>query len=342
MKKNLLQSSLLIYKCVLLSTTFIATSCSSDSNDTEPVDTSIQADYVAKIGSTKDITINNNGEVKYIGMEETSDFYELSLKTVDIEGNVRKLTTLDFNTYYANNMGVAADDSGNILFVNDFNTSGKNINQYSPSSNSISSYTVKHLSSAPINNARMNVIRKFDNNSYIVFDYSTFSIRRYMPNLATDVQIVGSGTSGTTDGVGINGSFSGVSDIAVHDNSLAYVIDQWGKSLRKIELVNGQYKITTLVTSANEEYRDISTDDQGNLLVLLSNKGIFKFSKTSGALEPYLTGELKVSTKKPSDYGIKTNWESVSLFFVKNADIYVKYGESLIKISNYKAKLNVQ
>ncbi|PKV51072.1 hypothetical protein ATE84_3141 [Aquimarina sp. MAR_2010_214] len=310
-------------------------SCGSDDSESNiPNDDSILADYIANIGSIKDFSINANNEIYYIHTGNSDGGVNLSIRKMSNTGDITVLDELDFSLF-GNEMGITNSGDENIYYVTDSHNEGNKVHIYSVNSSSSSTYSMTPISSPFVGPIRMSAIENFGDETYITFDYSALGLRRYFPNLETDMIIAGSGDSSITDGTGLNASFKFVTKI-LSTNEIIYVIDD-SNNLRKIEKTGNEFNVTTVISDYTNSFNDIAVDKNGNILVLVDNKGIYKLNISNNSLEEYLTGEIKLKDSNNGSYG--TEWGGVDKFLIKKNDIFLYSSQKFIKISDFETKI---
>lgn len=328
-KLNILKSLLL---CIISTSIFSCNSDDSEPNITEDND-SILADYIVDIGSIKDFSIDVNNEINYIYTGNSSGETSLSIRKINNSGNITVLEETDFSLF-GNYMGIANSGDGNIYYVTDSNNEGSKVYNYSVNTSSSSSYSMTPISSPLVGPIRMSDIENFGDGTYIAFDYSALGLRRYIPSLETDIVIAGSGNSSISDGSGLNADFIFVTEI-LSVNEMIYVIDDFN-NLRKVEENGNVFNVTTLISDYTDDFNDITVDNNGNILVLVDNKGVYKLNSSNNSLEEYLIGELKL-TNNNSSY--TTEWGFFDKFLINQNDLFLYSSEDLIKISDFETKL---
>ncbi|WP_438712542.1 hypothetical protein ACSTS3_09640 [Aquimarina muelleri] len=311
---------------------------SCDSDDSEPnipeSNDSILADYSVNIGFIKDFSINANNEINYMYTGNSSGETSLSIRKINNSGNITVLDEIDFSLF-GNHMGITNSGDGNIYYVTDSNNEGNKVYIYSV--NTSSSYSMIPISSPFVGPIRMSAIESFGDGTYIAFDYSALGLRRYVPSLDTDIIIAGSGNSSITDGSGLNADFIFVTEI-LSANEIIYVIDD-SNNLRKVEENGNVFNVTTLISDYTDSFNDITVDNNGNILVLVNNKGIYKLNSSNNSLEEYLIGELKITNNNNNNSSYATEWGFFDKFLINENDLFLYSNENLIKISDFETKI---
>ncbi len=320
-------------KTILLGS-IVAVSC-SDSSEEQLTENYPKFDYhLVYTGYTDDIAVLN-GESYFIfksGSDDSDSGIQPSIRKVDLKGEITTLKNLDY-TFFGNRMGICVNNSSVYFTTDSFDEPGSNIYRITPPNYDYTSYKVSQ-------SARINTIESLNDNSMVFFEYSTYSIKRYFPDIPTNVIIAGSGQSTMKDGVGESAGFKYVSAIAVNkNNNDLYVVDD-NKNIRKLESITPtEFKVTTLLSNNDTNITDIEIDNNGNVLVILFRKGIYKLNEQN-VLEEYLTKEI--IAKKVDDNTISNiNFKNFEKFKITNNDIYLLSYNTLTKISNYKSELKL-
>ncbi|MNY02178.1 hypothetical protein D3C86_1347400 [compost metagenome] len=207
---------------------------------------------------------------------------------------------------------------------------------------------MKPISSPFASKIRLTAITENNDNTYFVFDYGNRQIKRFVAELSTDVFVAGSGKNSIVDGAGLDAGFGSVSKI-ISQNNVLYLIDNMSEgaastfvssNIRKLEYVNNQWKVSTLLsTTVNEDrFRDIVFDSKNDLLVL-KGKGIYKLNLSDNTLSLFKDGEIKVASfGKNSSYRLTVDFNYLESFKIKNDDLYLATSSNLIKISDFQSK----
>lgn len=334
MKKRILLGGLIQFFLVL-------NGCSSDSgNDSgsNPGENGeVVVDYVAEVASTDDFIVNSDNTVYQIGQKEG-----VSLKKIDLEGNFISLMPL---TYSFLKSKLSISKSGEILLINpfsdlDYSTIYRFDNNFSEVN---SLYTMKPVSSPFANKTRLLSICNNNDNTYFVFDYGNRQIKRFLPELSADVFVAGSEKSEIKDGTGLNAGFSVVTKI-VPQNNILYLIDNldtgngvtfFSSNIRKLEYVNNEWKVTTLISSTTDTYTDIAFDSKNELYVLIKEKGIFKLNLLDNTLSSFKEGQFEFK-KDNHHYSFPSSY--IKAIKIKGDDLYVTSDTFFIKISDFQVK----
>ncbi len=312
---------------------------SCNSEDSEPdtlpkIDNSILVDYFTDIGFIKDFSVNANNELYYLHTGNSSGESSISIRKISNNGSITVLDELN-HSLIGNQMGITNSDDENIYYVTDSYLTGDKVYRYSIDSSLLSTYSIAPTSSSFIDTTRMSAIESFGDGTYITFDYGVLSLRRYIPNLETDVIIAGSGNSSITDGSGLNAGFQSVTEI-LSVNEIIYVIDD-SNNLRKIEKNGNDFNVTTLISDYAENFSDITVDKKGNILVLVDLKGIYKLNKSNNSLEEYLIGRLKLKDNRSGTIYNK-EWGYFEKMVIKKNDLFLYSYQDIIKISDFETK----
>ncbi|MEP7095243.1 MAG: hypothetical protein ABI793_14370 [Flavobacterium sp.] len=348
MKKRILLAAVLQFFLVL-------NSCSSD--DSKPAEEwtpeGIKADFIT-LANVEDFVINNDGTVSFIGQTPNDKDYIIKFQKVDNNGNVTLLKGIENYDFLSNKLTVTP--AGDILLIayshqNDtdkifrFENNFTELNPF---------YTMKPISSPYANKIKLTAICNNNDNSYFVYDYNNKEIKRFLSELKTDVFVAGSGKEEIVDGSGLDVSFGGVTKI-ISLNNVLYMIDNlydsstatYKKSaIRKLEYVNNQWKVTTLISAANEQhYTDLAFDSKNDLYVSVWDKGIYKLNLIDNTLSLFIDKEeVKVWRQSVKD-NVKSvvqdyiDFKHIDGFKFKNNDLYIS-NSYLIKISDFQSKLN--
>lgn len=333
----------------VLQLVLIMSGCSSDSGDgstqvIEEIKGEIKVDYIADVSYTDDFVINNDKIVYKIGQEDLT----VKLKKIDLEGKVTVLKTLDFSKFYGSSLSTTKD--GNILLIPSFHDTDRdkifrfenNFSELNPF------YLMKPISSPFASKIRLMSICDNNDNTYFVFDYNNGQMKRFLPELNTDVFVAGSGKNGIQDGAGLNASFGYISKI-ISQNNILYIIDNLysgaastfvSSSIRKLEYVNNEWKVSTLISTTNADayYTDMAFDSKNELYVLVNNKGISKLNLQDNTLSLFKDGDLIV-VKGTTYYS--SSYQSITRMKIKGNDMYlILASSSLIKISDFQSKLS--
>jgi hypothetical protein len=181
------------------------------------------------------------------------------------------------------------------------------------------------------------VVSKYSENSIVVFDRSTQTLEFYLPQDNLESVIAGSGNASITDGVGTNASFKDVSKIVCRDNKI-YLIDDY-RNLRKVEYINNEYKVTTLISNYSDNIDDLAVDQDGELFALVNGQGIMKLNSVTNKLDVF-KGGYNLTITPDKSYESSISWENgVFKMYIKNSDLYLVNGLRIVKISDFKSKL---
>ncbi|OXG00765.1 hypothetical protein BC749_1011436 [Flavobacterium araucananum] len=320
-------------------------SCSSDSGDNtkDPVVIAgeIKADYIADVSLADDFVIDNNNIVYKIGQEDIT----VKLKKIDLEGKISVLKILDFTSFYASALSITKE--GTVLLVAPSNEADRDkIFRFENNFTVLNPfYTMKPISSPFANKIRLSAIGDNKDNTYFVFDYNNRQIKRFVPELSTDVLVAGSEKKAIEDGTGLNASFGSVSKI-VSQNNILYVIDNLytganpvfvSSNIRKLEYVNNEWVVSTLISNSTNKYLDIAFDPKNELYVLVENKGIAKLNLQNNTLSVFKDGDLLVGKETVHK---KSSYKNITMMKIKDNDLYIILDYDLVKISDFQSKLS--
>ena len=300
-------------------------SCKSDHIEPNNMyDDHVFVDYITSTGYIKDLHVTNDNDVYYLTGH--------SISKINQSRQISLINDLP-EDQFGNSMGITQSENGNLYYV----SNAKNtIYNYSLNSSTTTFHLVTPAS-------RMTCIKKFDDNSFIVYDYADSvtgfysGLKRYFPNLDLTVEIAGSENYEIVDGIGENASFGFVTNMLVV-NEVIYVIDS-RNNLRKIEKVGEEFSAITLISEYPNNFNGIAVENNGDILLLIDNVGIFKLNNSNNTLEEYLTGEIKFRDANANS-STWTDWSYFRRFDIQNNDLYLTSGRGLIKISNYTSKLD--
>ncbi|MBF7092630.1 hypothetical protein IUY40_13925 [Flavobacterium sp. ALJ2] len=313
--------------------------CSSDSGSdatTAEVKGEIKADYLVDVVLTSDFVIGNDN-VTYKISEGTNG---IELIKIDLEGNAILLNTLDFLKFNSSRLTMSNDGAVLLVVMNNSGDSDKifrfenNFLELNPF------YTMKPISSPFAKKIGLNSICNNNDNTYFVYDNNNKEIKRVIPSLSTDAFVAGSGKSEIKDGTGLDVGFGSVNQIISHDNVL-YLIDNLNtgtvinSTIRKLEYVNNQWKVTTLISSTTDRYDEMAFDANNELYVLVDRKGIFKLNLQDNALTSFKEGGIKIGNKNSH---ISFDAGFCERMKIKGNDLYLISVNRLIKISDFQTK----
>jgi hypothetical protein len=322
----------------------VLSSCSSSDSEksAEEMLPGVQADYFAKMDLRVDgFVVNNDGNVYAVGPNALTTGSYMYFKKIDPSGNVtipNDLKSIDFTKLKLTNT-----ETGDVLMVtSDTYITGNKIFRLENNFSEINSfYTMKPTSSPYAKPIRLSEICNNGDGTYFVFDGSTMSMKRVAPTLNTDVLMAGSGKAGITDGTALNASFGYVSQIISRSNIL-YVIDGSNilgetNTIRKIEYTTEGWKVTTLISTTTDLYKNIAIDSKNNFYVLVSGKGVYKLNLQNNSMSLYIDDRVKVIHNDTYNF---IDFKFINFMSIKNDDLYTEnYGE-LIKVSNFQSKLS--
>lgn len=337
---------------VLLQFFLVLNSCSSDSVDDsvvqEEIKEEIKVDYIVE-GSINDFVINNDNLAYTIGKSQGIDDFFTNLEKIDLTGKKTLLKQLKYIEFAGEKLANFA--SGDILMTSyDSQTNSDKIYRFENNFSELNPfYTMKTASSPFARPVRLAAIHNNGDNSYFVFDYSTNSMKRVVPELNTDILIAGSEKKEIKDGTGLNASFAGVYRI-ISQNKILYIVDNnlvagtsstySNSSIRKIEFINKGWEVITLIESKTDVYKDIAFDSSNNLYVAIKGKGIFKVNLQDNTLLSFREGQIKIGT---GEIHKSIDLQSINAMKIKNNDLYLLDSNSaLIKISDFQTKFETK
>jgi hypothetical protein len=315
--------------------------CSGDSSEPqqEMTPTGIKADFITTYNNIGDFVIDDNNSVYTID--------DKTFRKIDLDGKETILKNLDDS----NLRKITLADNGNILLITAENFAETNkIYRFENNFTELNSfYTMKPISSPSASKIRLTSITKDDKNTYFVYDYNGKNMKRFLPDLATDVFVAGSGKEEVVDGAGLDAGFGSVIKM-VFLNKAFYFIDIKNATsyIRKLEYVNDKWVVTTLTSTStpNEFYKDIAIDSNNDLYVLVWGKGICKLNLLNNTMSTFMDAlNVGVWVKNIKDnvntYDQKTlDFKHINGFKFKNNDLYILTNQ-LIKVSDYKKKFNL-
>lgn len=318
--------------------------CSSDSGDnsipTEPeVKGEIKADYISDVSSGDDFIVNIDNTVYNVGQDNVT----IKLKKIDLDGKIGELKTLDISNFNSSRLSTSKD--GSILLIARNNTEDSDkIFRFEKNFSELNSiYTMKPTSSPYADKVRLVSICDNNDNTHFVYDYSNRQMKRFVSELNTDVLVAGSGKNEIKDGTGLNAGFGTIINI-ISQNNVLYITDNLytgasstfvSSNIRKLEYINNQWKVTTLVSSTTDQYRDIVFDAKNELYVIVQNKGISKLNLQDNSLSIFKEGDLKIGK---GDIHFALDYQNIKRMKIKGNDMYLLISGSLIKISDFQSK----
>ncbi|MCD9576639.1 hypothetical protein [Flavobacterium soyae] len=323
-------------------------SCSSDSESqpgTNPIEKGeIVADYIID-GYVDDFVIGTDNIVYKIGQtdDEKGSRY-MGLKKVDPQGKETALKYLDLGNFNFANLTFA--NNGDLLMVAKGNTPGSDkILRFENNFSDLKPfYTMKPISSPFASKINLLSISNNGDNTFFVFDYGNRQIKRFFPELSGDMFVAGSEKNEIKDGTGLNASFGTVLKM-ISLNNVQYIIDNFYESsngaykssnIRKVEYVNNEWKVTTLISTTNDEsYNDITFDSKNDLYVAVKGKGIYKLNLQDNSLSSFKEGEFKV---RSTGQKITNSFGSIKMIKFIGNDMYMATSSDLIKISDFQTK----
>lgn len=322
-------------------------SCSSDSGDNSNpappvvIEGEIKVDYGVNVSRSVGygFVVNNDNTVFFTEQYQQSGQYKIRLGKIDETGKVTSLSDLDTSKFFNNEL--CNTPSGDIvLFTYDSNY-GNLLYRFENNYTSLSPFYTMKPNGPFGGTVRLSSICNASTpttESYFVFDYGIKSIKRIVVgSVNNDILVAGSQKQEIKDGVGLDASFFGISQM-IWKNDILYVIDRdYGKvsTVRKMEQTVEGWKVTTLASTTTDIYENIGVDSQNNLYVLLKGKGIYKLDPLNNTLSVYKDGLIKID--KPYREGI--NLKELNFMNIKNDDLYIGNIGTLRKISNFRTKL---
>jgi hypothetical protein len=332
MKKKVLLAAMLQLFMVL-------GSCSSDSEkDSNPVDKrTITAEYVVNVPYTSDFVIGNDNTVYQFGERD------FELKKIDLTGKVSSLKAFSDAVFYNSKLSISKTDE--IFVIAPWNDLNKDkIYRFEKNFSELNLfYTMKPISSPFAAGIRLWSIAENNDNTYFVYDFNNKQIKRFIPELNGDVFVAGSEKNEIKDGTGLNAGFSVVTKI-LPQNNILYLIDNLdsgngvsflNSNIRKLEYINNEWKVTTILSSTTETFVDIAFDSKNELYVLIEDKGIAKLNLQNNTLASFKEGQFDVR-KDNSFYGFPS--ADIKAIRIKGNDIYIANSDYLIKISDFQTK----
>lgn len=320
--------------------------CSSDSGDDSAppsvvIEGEIKVDYGVNVSPSVGygFVVNNDNTVFFTEQYQQNGQYKIRLGKIDVTGKVTTLSDLDIAKFFNNEL--CNTSSGDIVLFTYDPSYGNLLYRFENNYTTLSSFYTM-MPNGPFGGAvRLGSICNASTattESYFVFDYGIKSIKRIVVgSVNTDILVAGSEKQEIKDGVGLNASFFGISQM-IWKNNILYVIDRdYGKvsTVRKMEQTPAGWKVTTLASTTTDIYENIGVDSQNNLYVLLKDKGIYKLDPLNNTLSVYKDGVIKID--KPYREGI--NLKEVGFMNIKNDDLYIGRMGVLRKISNFRTKL---
>jgi hypothetical protein len=329
----------------------VLSSCSSDSGDNNsPIaeelrEGEIKADFISGY-FVDDFVIDNDGGAFIVGQTPNDKDYLIKFQKIDKNGNLTLLKGITDVSLLQSRLAVSP--TGDFLLTAYNNQSdGNKIFRFENNYTELNLfYTMQPISSPLANKFNITAITGNNDNTYFVFDHGNKQMKRFVPELNTDVFVAGSGKNSIIDGTGLDAGFGSVSKIISHNNIL-YFIDNLNidntfvsSNIRKLEYVNNQWKITTLLSTTiiSEYFRDIVFDSKNDFLVL-KGKGIYKLNPSDNTFSLFKEGELKiVAFGKNATHRQTVDFNYLQSFKIKNNDLYLVTSSDIIKISDFQAK----
>lgn len=328
MKKQILALSLILIS-------FYA--CSSDNSEAAPekIKGEIKVDYKVITESVEDFVVNTDNVVYYTGQVNTANTGLMVFNKIDLDGKKTAILNLDKSIFFNNRL--TYNNAGEILM---FTFDSKYSNELFRFGNNFSEVKAFYAIKAGVNSTSISAISKNEDDSYFFFDYGNLAIRKVNPALNTDVQIAGSGKKEVKDGNGSEASFGDVY-VMVSKNNIIYVMDGIAfpgsqNNIRKVELLATGWKVSTLISTTTDIFSSIAIGPDGDLFVLVKDKGIFKLNQQNNTLALFKDGELKIEVGKEHS---AVNLNYATTMKIKNNDLYLSGSAfPFIKISDFQSK----
>jgi len=312
----------------------------------------IKADFIT-VNSGNDFAIGTDNATYTLGdRQDEKGLNHQSLIKIDSEGKETVLKKFDGTYPFAK---LTITSTGDVLLISKGNQSPDQdkILRFENNFSELNAfYTMKPISSPFASKINLFTICNNNDNTYFVFDYDNKNIKRVLPELNTDVFVAGTGKNEVKDGKGLEAGIATVLKI-ISLNKVLYFIDElrikdttnnvWtyplvSSNIRKLEYINNEWVITTLISTTNENeiYKDIAFDSNNDLYVSVWGKGIYKLNLLNNTLSLFIDrSEVKIWTTTKRDF---IDFRYINGFKFKNNDLYV-LNNGLIKISDYQSKL---
>lgn len=342
---------------LITSISLLLISCSSENDENineQNNKNSINSEYVVSTDSPiNNFIIDNNNNLILFYSPDTNNFVtKINSKGNEMISpkNIKIFFPAMNNNFFSENIGVALSNSNEILFSNTDFDGGKQLITLDSNLDILESYTVKdHISNAagPIFEKGINTFENFGDNTYIFFDFNSVGLRRYFPNLETDLLIAGNQTSSIVDDEGRNASFKFVSDIEVLNQEI-YVVDN-NKTLRKLVKKSESqfFEVTTIINDNENDINDLFVYNNSIYLVI-NNQGIFKLTNNNINLVnndsfDITTDVLYNPNSNEASSGLSTgiNLKSIQKIEIHNNDMYIQDFRSIIKVNDFKDKISL-
>jgi len=326
-------------------------SCSSDSeNNNAPEKTDelqkgeVKADFIASY-SADDFVINNDDTAFFVGQTNDKDYF-IKFQKIDKSVNLTLLKGITNINFLSSRLAVTPTGDFLIIAYND-PVDGEKIFRFENNYTEMNLfYTLKPISSPFASKIKLTAITGNNDNTYFVFDQANRQIKRFLPELNSDVFVAGSGKNEIVDGTGLDAGLGSVSKIISHNNVLYFIDNLYtentltSSNLRKLEYVNNQWKVSTLLSTTviTDSFRDIVFNSNNDFLVL-KGEGIYKLNLLDNTLSLFKNGEIKVvAFNKNSSSRMTVDFGSVKSFKIKNNDLYLSTTTNFIKISDFPTK----
>lgn len=323
----------------ILALSFVITlfySCSSDSESApEAIKGEVKVDYRVDTGVIEDFVVNTDNTVYYTGQLNSASQNLMVFNKIDLDGKKSSLLNLDKSIFFNNRLSY--NSAGQVLMFTFDNAHSDELFRFENNFSEVKSfYTVK----PDINAASIGAIAKNDDDTYFIFDYGNMAIRKIAPGINVAIPVAGSGLKEVKDGFNTEAGFSDIYLMAAKNNVL-YVVDGLaieGKqnNIRKVELLDAGWKVSTLISTTTDIYSSIAVDSNGDLFVLVQKKGIYKLNQQNSTLSLYKGGELKVQIGKDHS---TLNLNDADKMKIKGNDLYLTGNMfAFTKISDFQAK----
>lgn len=331
---------------LVLQLLLVTTGCSSDSGDNSPElgKGEVKADYIVNLSRVDDFVIDGNNNVFLTGITNNESIF-YPFRKIDVDGKMTTLRSLDYSNLSPARFAISKNNEI-LLVARGSNNDSDKIFRFENNFLDLNPfYTMKPISSPFAAKIKLSSICSNNDNTYFVFDMSNRQIKRVVNELNTDVFVAGSEKNEIKDGTGLNAGFSNVTKI-ISNNNILYLIDDFYESetsfssnIRKLEYINNEWKVTTLVSTKNlyNNFIDIAFDSKNDLYVLTKGVGISKLNLQDNTLTVFKDELLKI-WKDNSHYSFET--KSIELIRIKGDDLYIQNSSNLFKISDFQSKFS--
>lgn len=313
---------------ILIATTLF--SCSKD--NVTPENTNLKIDIYRFVDNVFPIDIGFTQSNELIVLSHDQSLYQLQLRKIASNGTVTIIEdNLANSISNESNLVISTGDKFN--FINQ--RSGTWDKTFTYSNGVTTSHTLQ--SNGPnFPTPKIFQMAKYTDNSAVLYDASIQSLKLFLFDSNSETLIAGSGNSQITDGNGSNASFKYIQKIKCKNNKI-YVIDD-SKNLRKIEYINNQYNVTTLISNYADYLTDIAIDSNNDVYVNVYSKGIYKLNQINNTLELYKNGMTPINDGT-NNLAAAIYWESIDQLYINNNDLYFKTYNTLYRITDFKNKL---